>query len=201
MQWIWLPLGYLVGSIPTGYWLVRLLRGVDIRTLGSGNIGATNVGRVLGRGWAVVVAFFDMAKGGIFVFLEWSLGIRDPWLLSLTGAAAVVGHDFPLWLSFKGGKGVATTFGVLFFFDFFNPWPALLSGGLWYGVMRFSGYVSLASLISLGAAPFFFLFFRAPTPYVATSAGLWLLTLWKHRANISRLLEGTENRVRRGSHP
>ena len=102
--------------------------GKDIREFGSGNIGATNVGRVLGKKWAVVTAVVDILKGGLAVLLAMSLGVKSPFLLATVGFAGVIGHDYPLWLGFKGGKGVATTFGVFGCYDFFNPLPAILGG-------------------------------------------------------------------------
>ena len=195
MDLIWLFLGYLAGSCPTGYLAAKLVRGEDIRRHGSGNIGATNVGRLMGKPWAVAVAVLDMAKGGLVVGAAWLFGVRDPWILSLTGAAGVLGHNYPLWLGFKGGKGVATTFGVLFFLDWFNPWPALLGGAIWYGVMKATRYVSVASLVSLFSAAGLFFLFRAPAPYGITALALALLSTWRHRANLARLAAGTESRV------
>ncbi|WP_352426341.1 glycerol-3-phosphate 1-O-acyltransferase PlsY [Aminomonas paucivorans] len=195
MDLIWLVLGYLAGSCPTGYLAAKLVRGEDIRRHGSGNIGATNVGRLMGKPWAIAVAILDMAKGGLVVGTAWAIGVRDPWILSLAGAAGVLGHNYPLWLGFKGGKGVATTFGVLFFLDWFNPWPALLGGAIWYGVMKATRYVSVASLVSLFSAAGLFFLFRAPAPYGITALALALLSTWRHRANLARLAAGTESRV------
>lgn len=195
MDLIWLVLGYLAGSCPTGYLAAKLVRGEDIRRHGSGNIGATNVGRLMGKPWAIAVAILDMAKGGLVVGTAWAIGVRDPWILSLAGAAGVLGHNYPLWLGFKGGKGVATTFGVLFFLDWFNPWPALLGGVIWYGVMKATRYVSVASLVSLFSAAGLFFLFRAPAPYGITALALALLSTWRHRANLARLAAGAESRV------
>ena len=195
MDLIWLVLGYLAGSCPTGYLAAKLVRGEDIRRHGSGNIGATNVGRLMGKPWAIAVANLDMAKGGLVVGTAWAIGVRDPWILSLAGAAGVLGHNYPLWLGFKGGKGVATTFGVLFFLDWFNPWPALLGGAIWYGVMKATRYVSVASLVSLFSAAGLFFLFRAPAPYGITALALALLSTWRHRANLARLAAGAESRV------
>lgn len=195
MNWIWPFLGYLAGSMPTGYLVVKLLRGDDIRRYGSGNIGATNVGRVMGRKWAVAVAVTDMLKGGIVVALAMALGVRDHLVLALTGLFGVLGHNFPVWLRFKGGKGVATSFGVMFFFNWFSPWPALIGGAVWYLVMRASRYVSLASLVALYSSAGLMWFFRAPAPYCWASLALAVLSTLRHRENIKRLMAGTENRV------
>lgn len=192
MSWLWLALGYLFGSTPTGFIVVRLFRGEDIRRHGSGNIGATNVGRVMGRPWAVAVALFDMVKGGLVIVLARICSVDDPLLLSLIAVAAVCGHNFPLWLRFKGGKGVATSFGAIFFL---NPPSALIGGALWYVIMRLSRYVSLASMVSLSSLPLLLVLFRAPSAYVGAAVALALLTLVRHRANIGRLRAGTESKV------
>lgn len=194
-QWIWPLLGYLAGSMPTGYLVVKLVRGEDIRRHGSGNIGATNVGRVMGKGWAVTVALVDMLKGGAVVALAMALGLRDHRLLALTGLFGVLGHNFPVWLKFKGGKGVATSFGVIFFYGWFCPWPALMGGAVWYLVMRASRYVSLASMVSLYCCAAFAALFGMPIPYRWASLGLAVLSTVRHRENIRRLMSGTENRV------
>ena len=110
-----LIMGYLLGSMPWGYIVFRLRKNDDIRKFGSGNIGATNVGRLLGKKWAVGVAIADMFKGAAGLALAYFLGIRDPQWVALVGIAAVMGHNFPVWLSFKGGKGVSTTYGVVIF--------------------------------------------------------------------------------------
>lgn len=195
MFYLWIAVGYLLGSCPAGYLLVKVLTGNDIRTLGSCNIGATNVGRVLGKKWAIVTAIFDMSKGGIAVLLALFFGVDSPTVLAMTGGAAVIGHNYPVWLRFKGGKGVATTFGVLACFDFFNPWPAMLGGIVWYVIMRGSRYVSVASMLSLFCAALLMPLFSMPRPYYVTAGLLALLCVWRHRANIRRLLSGTESKV------
>ena len=192
MSWLWLVLGYLFGSTPTGFVVVRLVRGEDIRRHGSGNIGATNVGRVMGRPWAVAVALFDMIKGGLAIALARACAVDDPLILALVGVAAVCGHNFPFWLRFRGGKGVATSFGVIFFL---NPPSALIGGALWYAVMRLSRYVSLASMVSLSAVPVLLALFDAPGASVGAAGALALLTIVRHRANIGRLRAGTESKV------
>lgn len=187
--------GYLAGSCPTGYLAVKYARGADIRSYGSGNTGATNVGRLMGKKWAVAVAVFDMLKGGLAV-LAASRFTSSPSLLALTGVCAVLGHNYPVWLGFKGGKGVATTFGVIAFFDFFTPWPALLGGLVWYAVMRFTKYVSVASLAGLFAAALLTFLWGMPKPYAAAALFLACLSSWRHRANIARLMDGTESKVK-----
>ena len=190
----WLIAGYLAGSCPTGYLLAKCISGKDIREFGSGNIGATNVGRLLGKKYAVFVAVFDMFKGAIVVLFASYFSSND-WLLALCGACAVLGHNFPLWLKFKGGKGVATTFGVIGFYQFFTPWPALLGGAVWYIVMKTTRYVSIASIIGLFAAAFFTLLFKMPLPYFYTAFALALLSAFRHSSNLKRISQGCEIKV------
>lgn len=187
--------GYLAGSCPTGFLAAKYVCGADIRSFGSGNIGATNVGRLMGKRWAVAVALFDMLKGGLAVLLA-SCAVSSPSALAFTGFCAVLGHNYPVWLGFKGGKGVATTFGVVAFYNFFMPWPALLGGAVWYAVMKFSRYVSVASLAGLYAAAFFTFVFGMPAPYTAASFILAVLSTWRHRSNIIRLIDGTESKTK-----
>lgn len=195
MSIIWLASGYLIGSIPTGYLAVKRLKGIDIRKRGSGNVGATNAGRVLGREWAFAIAVFDMLKGGIIVFIasRFTSGSMVP---ALTGAMAVIGHICPIWLKFKGGKGVATTFGVFAFFDFFNPLPALLGGLVWCLVLNKTKYVSVASMTGLSAAALLMPVFNMPRPYYIAALLLTALVVWRHRSNIERILCGEEARIK-----
>lgn len=195
MPLIWLAIGYLTGSIPTGYLAVKALNGADIRKTGSGNVGATNAGRVLGRNWAVVIAVFDMLKGGLIVFLASRFAVGHT-TLALTGAVAVLGHIYPVWLGFKGGKGVATTFGVFAFFDFFNPFPALLGGLVWYLTLKKTRYVSVASMAGLLTASLLTPVFNMPRAYYVVSLFLTALVVWRHRSNIERVLSGREAMIK-----
>ena len=194
---LWLALGYLFGSLPTGYVVVRAKTGQDIRTVGSGNIGATNVGRVLGKQWAVIVTIVDMLKGGAAVMLCRSFGGAD---IAVAAAAlgAVLGHNYPVWLNFRGGKGVATTFGTLFFVQMWYSCAAvLLAGILWFLVMKAFRYVSLASLVALVAIAGWFWFFGMHVSFIVLALLLAVLSLWRHRGNVDRLIHGTENKVGR----
>ncbi len=195
-MFLWILFGYLFGSFPSGYVVFRLMKGADIRKLGSGNIGATNVGRFLGKKWAVIVASMDMFKGGVAILLAMSFGTRDPFMISLIGLAGVCGHNFPLWLGFKGGKGVSTTFGVIIFFS--PPWSfvvGILGGIVWLCFLKITQYVSLASLISLFSIPVFFLIIGSPFQYSLTSLLLAILSLCRHQQNIRRILTGTEVKI------
>lgn len=192
----WMFVSYFIGSLPTGYLVARIFRGVDIRTVGSGSIGATNVRRMMGQGWAVFVTLVDMLKGALALLLTVESASSDPWLLSLSALAAVLGHNYPVWLKFRGGKGVATTYGTMFFIWPYNSFAiVLMSGALWYAVMTSTRYVSLASMVSLLALPAFFWMLDAPLPFILLALLLALLAIFRHRSNVSRLLEGRENPV------
>ena len=192
----WMFVSYFIGSLPTGYLVARIFRGVDIRTVGSGSIGATNVRRLMGQGWAVFVTLVDMLKGALALLLTVESASSDPWLLSLSALAAVLGHNYPVWLRFRGGKGVATPYGTMFFIWPYNSFAiVLMSGALWYAVMTSTRYVSLASMVSLLALPAFFWMLDAPLPFILLALLLALLAMFRHRSNVSRLLEGRENPV------
>ena len=187
--------GYLVGSIPSGVVVVRLLRGEDIRAQGSGNIGASNVWRQYGRWLGVPVALLDVAKG--FVPALVGLKIGGEWVGVLTGSAAMLGHARPIWLGFsKGGKMVATGGGVALALA---PLAAGICLLVWLAIFVLFRYASLASITTAVALPLFCLVLGEPWPTVlfATAASLAVILL--HRQNISRLLHGTESRFSRGS--
>ncbi|MEG1912066.1 MAG: glycerol-3-phosphate 1-O-acyltransferase PlsY [Cloacibacillus sp.] len=190
----WMAAGYLAGSCPTGFLVAKYIKGADIRAFGSGNIGATNVGRFMGKRWAIAVAVFDMLKGGLVV-LAASLFTEDASLLAAVGVCAVIGHNYPVWLGLRGGKGVATSFGVIAFFNFFMPWPALLGGWAWYIIMKTTKYVSVASMGGLFIATLFTAAFGMPWQYTAASLFLAALSVWRHRSNIARIMDGSEVKV------
>lgn len=195
---MWIFLGYLAGSFPSGYLSALWVKGVDIRTTGSGATGATNVGRLLGKKWAVAVAVVDMLKGAVPMVIARLWGVDEPWLLSLTGFAGVLGHNYPVWLAFRGGKGVATTYGVVFFlFPPLSYFLAPAGGIIWFVLLKTAGYVSLASLISLWCLPLFSLAFSLPSAYTFVLCALALLATFRHKENIRRLLEGNESRFGR----
>ena len=191
---------YLLGSIPTGFLLVRLFRHQDIRSVGSGNIGATNVMRSGGKLMGAATFLLDMLKGCAAVWLGSWLGAHlapTAQLLNMEALAAlcaVLGHIFPVWLGFRGGKGVATGFGV---FLVAAPWAALAAIGVFFLVFAFSRYVSLASI--LGSLSFLgFAWFLAPGNrpafFIAVQVIVAFLIIAKHHQNIRRLLAGTESR-------
>jgi acyl phosphate:glycerol-3-phosphate acyltransferase len=191
--------GYLLGSLPWGLWLPRLVAGVDVRTLGSGNIGATNVWRTLGFKLGVAVALLDIAKGAAAALLGRWLG--DDLIGVLAGCAAMAGHWRPFFLGFaRGGKIVATTGGVGLAVA---PLATLLAGGLWMVVFLVTRYASLASMISAASLPLFAFLFGASWPVLAFTAGGAVAIVLLHRTNIARLVHGQENKMqlRRRKHP
>jgi acyl phosphate:glycerol-3-phosphate acyltransferase len=195
---------YLLGSIPTGYLLVRIFRHQDIRAAGSGNIGATNVLRAGGKGLGAATFLCDMGKGMAAVGLGWLMGrylapavsVRD--FEALAALSAVLGHMFPVWLRFRGGKGVATGFGV---FLAATPWAALAAISVFAAVLFLSRYVSLASILGSISFPVFaWLLVRGDQPafFIVVQFAVALLIIAKHHQNISRLLRGEESRF--GAH-
>lgn len=202
MKLLWLlPVGgYLAGSIPFGFLIVKLRGSGDIRASGSGNIGATNVTRVAGAAAGVVTLLLDAGKGLLAVWMAERITSGDINWIALTGLAAIVGHMFPVWLGFRGGKGVATAVGV------FVPicWQAVLAALLiWVLTVAVWRYVSLGSMVGAAAMPILIYALYAPghAPPEAVSLAAVLaavLIILKHRANLRRLLAGTENRVKIG---
>lgn len=191
-------LGYLLGTIPTGYILTRWLAGADLRSVESGGTGATNAQRALGWRWGLVVLVGDLAKGAFAVVLARQLDAGAT-AVALAGAAAVVGHCWPVWLRFRGGKGVATGAGAAMAL---SPWALLLIPIVIVPIVL-TRYVSLGSLIGAiaGVAIFAILAWQdvEPRAYVAF-ATIAALVIWvKHRGNIGRLLSGTERKLGSGS--
>lgn len=183
--------GFLSGSIPFGY-LAASAKGVDIRKVGSGNIGATNAIRVLGTGWGIGVGLLDAIKGAVPAYLA----LQFSPLPGIVGAAAVLGHIFSPWLKFKGGKGVVTTFAV---FLVLTPFPALTAVGVWILLFLTTGYVSVASVLSLTALPALIFLLGKLNPeisVIAAAAGCALLVAWAHRGNMFRIAAGKEPKAR-----
>ncbi|HWB57153.1 MAG TPA: glycerol-3-phosphate 1-O-acyltransferase PlsY [Gaiellaceae bacterium] len=183
--------GYLLGSMPWGYWLPRVVAGVDIRALGSGNAGATNVWRTLGFKLGLAVALLDVGKGAAAALLGLWLG--GDLVAVLAGVAAMIGHWRPLFLGFaRGGKTVATTGGVALALATF---PALAAGGLWIVVFFLTRYASLSSIVAAVSLPLFALLFGESWPVVAFTVGAALAIIVLHRSNIRRLLARTEPKI------
>jgi glycerol-3-phosphate acyltransferase PlsY len=196
-------IGYLLGSIPSGF-LVAKARGVDIRTLGSGNIGATNVFRILGTPAGIFVLFADALKGWLAVavvaelvgrrLLPGSSDLTRQWLAICGGVTAVLGHNYTCWLHFKGGKGIATSAGVLLALV---PWALVIILSIWILVIAFTRFVSLASISASAALPFATWFTTGSLTLTIFTGVLGALAIYKHKANIQRLLNGTENRLKK----
>jgi glycerol-3-phosphate acyltransferase PlsY len=188
--WFVLLLAYLFGAIPAGAWVARYY-GVDIQKVGSGNTGATNILRTLGAGPAVVVAGFDVFKGGIAVLLARLFNIEGP-LLGGVALAAVLGHNYSVFLRFTGGKGVATSFGTLLFLD---PLAALLAFPVGILTMWLTRFVSAGSMIGGLAAVVITIALGRPFWEILTVLLLAGLIFWTHRENIKRLQAGNERRL------
>lgn len=203
MHGILIPfIAYLLGSIPFGYLIVRWQKGVDVRTTGSGSTGATNVMRNLGVIGFVATFILDGAKGIFAVLLASRLTSSDPHWIPLTGepkwiafasVAAILGHCFPFWLKFRGGKGVATGVGVFIALAPLQVGLVLIIFAILVGIWR---YISLGSIVATAAFPLLvYLMKHPPMPIVWGAAGSALIIISMHHANISRLLSGTENKI------
>lgn len=191
---------YLVGSIPVAYIFGKVFRGIDIREHGSGNVGATNIARVMGKKTGIIVFVLDLSKGlvavtlipmffhGIFV----SSGEPSELMLVLSGGASIIGHMWTIFLKFKGGKGVSTTAGVMA-----GLHPTILVGGLivWIAVFAVWKYVSLASISAAVALPILAVITGKDLVFVAFCGIICILGVYGHRSNIKRLLQGSETRI------
>jgi acyl phosphate:glycerol-3-phosphate acyltransferase len=186
-------LAYLMGAIPTGL-IVARLRGVDIQRAGSGNIGATNVLRSVGPWAALLVALVDPLKGMLAVLVPTWLGL-GPWWVAAAALAAVVGNGYNVFLRFRGGKGVATSFGAFLVID---PWVTGLAALIFAFTLAFGRMVSLASLVGVASAPWMlWALGDAQTSKVVLAFALASLIVWRHRDNLARLAAGTERRLGR----
>ncbi|GIP20128.1 glycerol-3-phosphate acyltransferase 1 [Paenibacillus sp. J22TS3] len=185
-------ISYLLGSISFSVVLAKTLKGIDIRQHGSGNAGATNTLRVLGKGPAVLVLTLDVLKGIAAVWLGRWLGGDSEWVPALCGIAAIVGHNWPIYFRFRGGKGIATTIGVMATLVFF---PALYAGIIAIGSIFITRYVSLGSLLFVGLTPIFLLIMGHIGPYFWTSLIIAVFAFWRHRTNIVKIAQGKENKL------
>lgn len=190
--------GYLLGSIPFGVILTRLVTGEDVRSIGSGNIGATNVLRTGRKDLAFATLILDAGKGAAAFLIAQALFPGVPAIAAVAGGAAFLGHLFPVWLGFKGGKGVATFFGLLLA----AAWPlGLMAGATWLIVAALFRMSSLAALVAAAAAPLFALLplplmgLPASGPVLALSAATAALIWIRHHENVARILKGTEPRI------
>jgi len=199
-EFLLILLAYLIGSVPTSVWVSRFFFDIDIRDYGSGNPGATNTYRVLGSRWGTFVMVMDVLKGVIAVklalllpeYAEGGLPLQN--FQTGLGLAAVLGHIFPIWADFRGGKGVATLFGLVLGI---SPWTALSCVGIFILVLYLTRFVSLSSILASIAFPVFILvIFNVENPiYRVFAIAVALLVLLTHQKNIGRLLRGNESKV------
>ena len=187
-------LGYVFGSIPCGLWLVKAFHGIDIRNYGSGNIGTTNVFRTVGPKTAAAVLAGDMLKGivALYIIAKFS---ADPVIVAVTALGALLGHNYSLFLGFKGGKGVATGLGL---FLYMLPWGAAAGLGVWIIIVLITRYVSLGSVIAALAAASAGWYLNYPVPFAVFGTLACLFVIIRHKDNIRRLLDGTESKIKPG---
>lgn len=184
-------IAYLIGSIPFGYLIVRAKEGGDVRETGSGGTGATNVTRRAGRSAGVLTLILDALKGALAVFVAQFM-LQTDWLTAAAAIAVIVGHIFPIWLGFKGGKGVATGVGV---FLVLSPLAVLGAGVIFLAIVLLTKYISLGSIIAAASIPLFVWLQKGTGPLLTAAVVGALLIVFAHRGNIVRLWNGTESRT------
>ena len=187
-------LGYVFGSIPCGLWLVQAFHGIDIRNYGSGNIGTTNVFRTVGQKTAAVVLVGDMLKGIMALYII-SKFTADPTIVAITALGALLGHNYSLFLGFKGGKGVATGLGL---FLYMLPWGAVAGFAVWSVIVLITRFVSLGSVIAALVAAAAGWYLEYPFPYAVFGTLACLFVIIRHKDNINRLINGTESKIKPG---
>ena len=187
-------LGYVFGSIPCGLWLVQAFHGIDIRNYGSGNIGTTNVFRTVGTKTAAAVLVGDMVKGILALYII-SKFAADPAIVAITALGALLGHNYSLFLGFKGGKGVATGLGL---FLYMLPWGAVAAFGVWAVIVLITRYVSLGSIVAAIVAAATGWYLQYPVPYAVFGTLACLFVIIRHKENIKRLMDGTESKIKPG---
>ena len=183
---------YLLGSIPFGYIVGKLFKKVDIRELGSGNIGTTNAFRILGPPLASLVLIGDIGKGIFSIYLVQYLNIDNLLIITIAGLAVICGHDWSIFLGFKGGKGIATTFGVVFAL---NPIISILAVIVWVVVLIITRYASLSSILAVISIMILTILFKQPYEYIVLGALIIILSIFKHKENIERLKSGKERKI------
>ena len=188
MALCWIVLAYFIGAIPCGYLIGRIFYGIDLRTRGSGNIGATNAYRELGIFPALIVFICDSAKGYLAVWL----GDVSPLVALLCATAVIIGNDWSVFLKFKSGKGVACGLGA---FTYLCPLATLAAFIVWLVIFLWKKIVSLASIISVPFVPFVMYFAEKPWQYVLFSVLAGILVIFKHKTNIERLIKGEEKQI------
>ena len=193
MTYLMLLVAYLLGGIPFGYVLVRLKTGQDVRVMGSGNIGATNVARTSGKLIGIGTLLLDIGKGWLAVWLMARFGSGEPMYLALGGLAVILGHAFPVYLKFAGGKAVASFVGA---FVYLAPLPMFAITIVFVAIVWRTRYVSLGSILGAALVPFAVLMIDHSSNWIAGAAllGGWFI-IWRHWGNITRLRAGTENKL------
>ncbi|MFC5699868.1 glycerol-3-phosphate 1-O-acyltransferase PlsY [Cohnella faecalis] len=187
-----IAIGYLLGSVSFSILIARYLRKIDIRQHGSGNAGATNTLRVLGKGPAIGVFLLDIAKGVGAVLIGFALGDNSAWVAVAGGLASIAGHNWPVFFRFKGGKGIATTVGVMLMLSFL---PTLLAGIAAIVIIVLTRYVSLGSMVFAVLLPILYAAFGESSAYIWAGVAVALLAVLRHRKNIVKLMNGTENKL------
>lgn len=187
--------GHICGSIPSGLWIVKALFGIDIRNYGSKNIGTTNVFRTVGAKAALLVLILDMLKG-IIAVTAMNYFFANPLLDVITALGALLGHNYSVFLRFKGGKGVATGLGLLIYL---MPKVSLGSFLVWLILVLITRYVSLGSVVAAVMTPIFAWYFGYPPAYIVFGGIAGLFVIIRHKENIKRLLNGTESKIKQGN--
>lgn len=193
MTFLMLVVAYLVGGVPFGYLLVRWKTGQDVRALGSGNIGATNVARTTGKLIGILTLLLDIGKGWLAVWLMAQYGSAEPMWLALAGLTVILGHAFPVFLKFQGGKAVASFVGA---FLYLAPLPLLAITVVFAAIVWRTRYVSLGSIVGAAMAPVAVWMIDHPSDWIVLAAlvgGVFII--WRHRGNLIRLRAGTENKL------
>jgi acyl phosphate:glycerol-3-phosphate acyltransferase len=183
---------YLIGSVSFGFMAGKLLKGIDIREFGSGGTGTTNIQRTLGTGPALAVLVLDAAKGYLAIWVAGMLTANPSGWLLLAGLAAVGGHNWPLFHRFRGGRGIATSIGVMLGLA---PLVILIATAVGVTLIAITRYVSLGSIVGSMLIPVFMIFFGMPWTYILFGVALAAFAVWRHRPNIARLLAGNENKL------
>mgnify|MGYP001126398981 CR=1 FL=1 len=191
---LWFAVGFVCGSVPSGLWLVKAVHGIDIRQYGSKNIGSTNVFRTVGGKTAALVLLCDAGKGIIAAYLAQTL-TGDMYVVLFAAIGALLGHNYSLFLGFKGGRGVATGLGLLIFL---MPKVSGVCFLVWLAIVLTTRYVSLGSCVGALCAPFLAWYFGYPLPVLIFAGIAAAFVIIRHKDNIKRLLNGTESKIRQG---